>query len=228
VDNNRQIRDGELYLIDAGYELNGYASDFTRTYPANGKYTGDQAAIYQIVLDAMNHVMEAVEPGIKMEDLHISAARHITQGLKDINLLKGSIDDLMENNIFALFFPHGLGHMIGLDVHDMEDLGEYHVGYAHELERSSQFGLKSLRLAKTLKAGFVLTVEPGIYFIPELIDQWKAQGYCKDFINYEKLENYRDFGGIRIEDDVLVTQNGYKVLGESIPKTIEEIESLKS
>ena len=216
VDNNRQIRDGELYLIDAGYELNGYASDFTRTYPANGKFTEGQAAIYQIVLDSMNHVMEAIEPGVKMEDLHMSAARHMTQGLKDMNLLNGSIDDLMENNIFALFFPHGLGHFLGLDTHDVG-------GYPKGVERIDRPGIRYLRVRRELLPGMVITIEPGLYFIPALLKPALEDEDKKKFLNREKIENFFNFGGIRIEDNLIITDDGYENMTD-VPKEIRDIE----
>ena len=150
----------------------------------------------------------------------------IARGLKEIGIMTGNIDDAVNQGAHALFFPHGLGHMMGLDVHDMEDLGENYVGYDNETTRSDQFGLAYLRLGKELKSGYVVTVEPGIYFIPALIDQWKQENKFTEFINYEKVDTFKDFGGVRIEDDVLVTENGYKVLGNPIPKTIDEIEAI--
>ena len=162
---------------------------------------------------------------MKYKDIHLAVARTMASGLKELGLMKGDIDEAVTEGAQALFFPHGLGHMLGLDVHDMEDLGENYVGYDKTVERSKQFGLAYLRLARELKPGFVLTVEPGIYFIPALIDKWKAENKFKSFINYARIEAYRNFGGIRIEDDVLVTTDGCRVLGKPIPKTGKDIET---
>jgi Xaa-Pro aminopeptidase len=169
----------------------------------------------------------ALRPNVQYREIHISANRIMLEGMKDLGFLKGDVGDMLAEGVQGLFMPHGLGHAIGLDVHDMEDLGEKYVGYRDGLERSTQLGLKSLRLAKELEEGNVLTVEPGIYFIPELIDKWKAENKFTDFVNYEKLDDYRDFGGVRIEDNCLVTENGGKTLGNSIPKTVEEVEALR-
>ncbi len=201
-----------------------YASDITRTVPVGGKFNQRQKEIYQIVLDANVKSIEAIQPGVTYKSIHLLAAKTVASGLKKLGLMKGDVDEAVSRGAHALFFPHGLGHMMGLDVHDMEGLGENNVGYDNEIKRSGQFGLAFLRLAKKLQPGFVLTVEPGIYFIPELIDQWKAQKKFEEFINYDKISDYIDIGGIRIEDDVLVTGSGYRVLGKPIPKTIEEIE----
>ena len=171
----------------------------------------------------------SVRPGILNKDLHLGASKIIAEGLKDLGLMNGNVEEAVQNGAHALFFPHGLGHMMGLDVHDMENLGENYVGYDEHTERSEQFGLKYLRMAKTLQPGYVLTVEPGIYFIPELIDLWKKQKRHEEFINYDKVEEYQDFGGIRIEDDVLVTDDGYRLLGtKPIPKSVEDVEALAS
>ncbi len=224
-----ELKAGQLVLSDFGAAAphTHYASDITRTYPVGAAFTDQQKAIYQIVLDAEVKAIEAVRPGVQFLDIHLLAAKIIAAGLTQLGLMQGDTDEAVAAGAHALFFPHGLGHMIGLDVHDMEDLGEDLVGYGEELERSPQFGLKSLRLARTLQPGFVLTVEPGIYFIPELIQQWKQENRCADFINYDKLEGYLGFGGIRIEDNILVTEDGYRVLGPPIPKTIAEIEQLQ-
>ena len=170
--------------------------------------------------------IQNIKPGIQNRELHLGAAKIIAGGLKDLGLMKGDIDEAVEAGAHAMFFPHGLGHMMGLDVHDMEGLGEDNVGYNDTVKRSDQFGTAYLRLGKELQTGNVITIEPGIYFIPALIDKWKSEGKFTDYINYEKAESYKDFGGIRIEDDVLVTDNGYKVLGKPIPKTIVEIEDI--
>lgn len=223
------LKEGDLVLCDFGAAAprTDYASDITRTFPVSKTFTGKQKAIYQIVLDAEQQAIEAVKPGVPYKDIHLLSAKIITAGLTELGLMKGDVDAAVEAGAHALFFPHGLGHMMGLDVHDMEDLGEDYVGYTDELKRSPQFGLKSLRLARPLQPGFVLTVEPGIYFIPELIAQWKNEGRHTEFIDYTKVEDYLDFGGIRIEDNVLVTKEGFRVLGPAIPKTIEAIEALR-
>ena len=220
-----QLEDGNLLVIDSGSESPmKYASDITRTVPVGGRFTEKQKQIYEIVLQAQETAIQIIKPGIMFKDIHLQSAAVIATGLKEAGLMKGDTDAAVQAGAHALFFPHGLGHMIGLDVHDMEDLGEDFVGYDHTVERSSQFGLAYLRLAKKLESGHVLTVEPGVYFIPALIDQWAAENKFDQFIDYTKVEEYRNFGGIRIEDDVLVTQDGSQVLGKSIPKTVEEVE----
>ncbi len=219
------LRAGDLLLIDAGAQSPlGYATDITRTLPVGGKFSPKQAAIYNIVLAAEEAAIQGIAPGVPYRALHLLASRIIAQGLKDLGLMRGEVEAAVEAGAHALFFPHGLGHMIGMDVHDMEGLGEDFVGYDRQHARSTQFGLAYLRLARPLREGFVVTVEPGVYFIPELIDQWKAQGLHQEFIDYDALDEYRDFGGIRIEDNVLVTATGHRVLGPRIPKTIEEVE----
>jgi len=222
-----KLEAGRLMLTDAGAETTmNYCSDFTRTIPVSGKFTQQQREIYQLVLDANMRAIEMSAPGIRYLDVHLEAAKVIASGLKALGLMKGNVDDAVAQGAHALFFPHGLGHMMGLDVHDMEGLGEDFVGYDETIQRSSQFGTAYLRLAKKLKPGYVFTDEPGIYFIPALIDMWKKENKFTDFINYDKLEAYRSFGGIRIEDDLLVTENGCRVLGKPIPKTINEIEKI--
>lgn len=221
------MTDGRLVVHDSGVEsLEHYASDITRTYPVNGKFTQKQKEIYEIVLKSQLAAIDAIKPGVFYRDVHLITARVIADGLKELGLMKGDMAEAVKAGAHALFFPHGLGHMMGLDVHDMENLGEKYVGYDETVERSTQFGLAYLRLARKLRPGYVLTVEPGIYFIPELIQQWKAAGKFTEFINYEKVETYLDFGGVRIEDDVLVTENGHRVLGKPIPKTVREIEEI--
>lgn len=223
------LKSGQLVLADMGAETaTRYAADITRTWPVDATFTSQQKEIYQIVLDAQLAGIAASRPGVRNLDVHFTAARVITNGLKAVGLLQGDTEEILQAGAHALFFPHGLGHMIGLDVHDMEDLGENHVGYTDDLERSTQFGLKSLRLARTLQPGFVTTIEPGIYFIPELIDLWQAEGRFSQFINYSALTAYRSFSGIRIEDNVLVTDDEPRVLGPGIPKEIGEIEGLRS
>lgn len=219
--------EGRMMVADAGAETTlHYASDITRTVPVGGKFNQRQKEIYEVVLNANMRSIEAIKPGIPYRDVHLVAARIIAEGLKDLGLMKGDLDEAVVMGAHALFFPHGLGHMMGLDVHDMEGLGENYVGYDEEFRRSSQFGLAFLRLGRTLQPGFVLTDEPGIYFIPELIDQWKAEKKFTDFINYDLIESYKDFGGIRIEDDILVTNKGYEVIGKPIPKTVSDIEDI--
>ncbi len=216
TENNKQIGDGDLYLVDAGYEYKGYASDVTRTYPANGKFTGDQAAIYQTVLTALNDVIELVKPGVKMEDLHLAAARIIMHGLKDIGLVKGSVDELMEQNIFALFFPHGLGHFLGLDTHDVG-------GYPKGVDRIDRPGIRFLRVRRELQPGMVITVEPGLYFIPALLKPALEDEKTAKYLNGDKLEKFFDFGGVRIEDNLIITEDGYENMTD-VPKEIKEIE----
>jgi len=221
-----RLEKGRLLVIDAGASSPlGYASDITRTVPVGGEFTPKQRAVYEVVLRGQLKAIETIRPGVKYKDIHLAVARTMASGLKELGLMKGDIDEAVTEGAQALFFPHGLGHMLGLDVHDMEDLGENYVGYDKTVERSKQFGLAYLRLARELKPGFVLTVEPGIYFIPALIDKWKAENKFKSFINYARIEAYRNFGGIRIEDDVLVTTDGCRVLGKPIPKTGKDIET---
>jgi len=221
------LREGRLLVNDSGAESPlRYAADITRTFPVGGKFTQKQKEIYEIVLNAQDEAIKAIKPGIKYRDIHLQTAKIIASGLKELGLMQGDVEEAVKTGAHALFFPHGLGHMLGLDVHDMEDLGEGFVGYDDKTKRSDQFGLAYLRMAKELQPGFVMTVEPGIYFIPALIDKWVAEKKCTQFINYEQVEQYRDFGGIRIEDDVLVIEDGRRVLGKSIPKTVEEIEEI--
>lgn len=220
------MQDGDLVLLDSGAEsLLHYASDITRTFPVNGKFTQRQKDIYNIVLESQIKAIESIKPNVSYKKIHLNSAKIIANGLKELGLMKGNMDDAVNEGAHALFFPHGLGHMLGLDVHDMEGLGEGFVGYDEETQRSDQFGLAYLRLAKKLHPGFVITVEPGIYFIPQLFINWKSENKYANFINYNKVEEYLDFGGIRIEDDVLVTEESHRVLGKSlIPKTVEDIE----
>ncbi len=220
------LEKGRMMVTDAGCETaECYASDITRTVPVGGKFNRRQAQIYQIVLDANMAAIEAIKPGIKYRDVHFLAARVIVEGLKKAGIMKGDVDAAVKAEAHTLFMPHGLGHMMGMDVHDMEGLGEDYVGYDEDTKRATTFGTAYLRLGKTLKPGFVLTVEPGIYFIPDLIDQFRNEGKFTDFVNYDVLETYKDFGGIRIEDDILVTEKGHRVLGKPIPKAIAEIEA---
>jgi Xaa-Pro aminopeptidase len=213
-------------VMDAGSEtaLN-YASDITRTVPVGGKFNQKQREIYEIVLNANLNGIAATKPGSFYYNSHIVAAETIGSGLKDLGLMKGDVKEAVAAGAHALFLPHGLGHMLGLDVHDMEGLGQIHVGYDKEIQPSTQFGTAYLRLGRRVQPGFVVTNEPGIYFIPELIDIWKAEKKHTEFLNYDKIEQYRDFGGIRIEDDILVTETGCRVLGKPIPKTVAEVEA---
>jgi Xaa-Pro aminopeptidase len=216
-----------MMITDAGAEsLLHYASDITRTVPVGGKFSQRQKEIYEIVLAANLQAIKSVKPGITNKELHIMACEIIASGLKDMGLMKGDIKEAVSRGAHALFMPHGLGHMLGLDVHDMEGLGENYVGYDDKMKKSDQFGLAFLRFGKQLEPGFVFTIEPGIYFIPALIDQWKGEHKFEEFINYNMVESYKDFGGIRIEDDILVTNDGYKVLGKPIPKTVSEVEDI--
>lgn len=214
-------------VTDAGAETNlHYSSDITRTTPVGGKFSQQQMDIYEIVLKANTEAIKATRPGISNRDLHFMACKIIASGMKELGLMKGDVDEAVAAGAHALFMPHGLGHMMGLDVHDMEALGENFIGYNDEVKRSDQFGLAFLRFAMPYKRGHVFTVEPGCYFIPELIEKWKAEGKFIEFINYSKIDSYMSIGGIRIEDDVLITDKGHKVLGKSIPKTIKEVESI--
>jgi len=224
---NNKLEEGHLLLMDGGAETAmHYATDHTRTMPVSGRFDERQKAVYEIVLDAQLRAIRAIQPGKTFKSIHLLAAGVIADGLKALGLMKGDVKQAVEQGAHALFMPHGLGHMMGLDVHDMEDLGEDHVGYDNEVKRSDIFGTASLRLGRKLQTGFVLTVEPGIYFIPALIEKWKQERKFMEYINYDKVQRYLDFGGIRIEDDVLVTSDGFKVLGRPIPKTVAELESL--
>ena len=221
------IDPGKLMVIDAGVEANThYASDFTRTYPTSGKFTPKQREIYQIVYECNEHAFSLTKPGITYREVHLAVARKMLEGLSALNLVHGDLDEMVACGIAGLFQPHGLGHNMGLDVHDMEDLGENLVGYDPDQTRAKQLGLGSLRMARRLRPGHVITDEPGIYFIPALIEKFKKEGLGKDFVNYSKLESYYDFGGIRLEDDVLVTPNGARRLGHSrLPIAPDDVEA---
>lgn len=210
-----ELQSGRLVLCDAGAEnAMNYCSDNTRTYPVNGKFTKRQLEIYSIVEACHDYALQVAKPGVKWYDVHMAVCRLMTDRLKELGLMKGDTEEAVRTGAHAMFLPHGLGHMMGIDVHDMEGLGQNYVGFDDEIQPSEQFGTNCLRLGRRLQEGFVVTDEPGIYFIPALIDDWKAQGLHKDFINYELLETYKDFGGIRIEDDVLITADGCRFLGE--------------
>lgn len=221
-----QLKTGDLLLCDMGYESPlRYATDHTRTYPVGGKFSQKQKDIYNLVLAANNAVHKSAKPGVPYRDMHLLACRTIAYGLKELGLMKGNIEDAVAAGAHALFMPHGLGHMMGLDVHDMEDLGENYVGYTDEIKRSTQFGTAYLRLGRKLEEGFVITNEPGIYFIPALIDKWEQEGLHNDFIDFKKVNKFRDFGGIRLEDDMLITAEGSRNLGKQrIPIEVEEVE----
>jgi len=223
-----QLKNGQLLLVDAGAESPmRYATDITRTFPVGGKFTQQQKEIYEVVLKAEVDCINMVKPGVTYQSIHMEAARIIAQGLNDLGIMKGDVNEAVKAGAHAMFFPHGLGHMMGLDVHDMEDLGENYVGYGDGTVRSTQFGTAYLRMGRKLEPGFVMTSEPGIYFIPALINTWKQEKKFMDFINYDALEKYMNFGGIRIEDNVLVTETGHRILGEKrIPKTVAEVESI--
>lgn len=217
---------GHIAINDSGAETaRHYAGDITRTIPVGGQFSQRQKDVYQIVLEAQTRAIEAVRPGVEFRDIHLLACEVLAAGLKELGLIAGDIKEAVQAGAHALFFQCGLGHMMGLDVHDMEGLGEDYVGYTDTIRRNPMFGFCSLRLGKALEPGYVITVEPGLYFIPELIDQWRAEGKLTQFINYEKAEEFTDFGGIRLEDDVLVTEDGYRVMSDQIPRTIEEVEA---
>lgn len=226
-DHGNILKKGRMIVTDAGAEsMLHYASDITRTTPVGGKFSALQKDIYEIVLKANTESIKASRPGLSNRDVHIKACTVIASGLKDLGLMKGNVADAVSEGAHALFMPHGIGHMLGLDVHDMEGLGENYVGYNENVKRSDQFGLAFLRFALPYKPGHVFTIEPGIYFIPELIQKWEAENKYRDFINYRKIGKYRSLGGIRIEDNILITEKGHKVLGTPIPKTVDEIETV--
>lgn len=220
------LTEGRLLLIDAGAESNrNYCSDFTRTFPSSGKFTSRQKDIYSIVAAANNLGVDMSRPGLTYKEVHLAASRVLAQGLINVGLMKGNAEDAVAAGAHALFMPHGLGHQMGIDVHDMEDYGETYVGYDDKVKRETQFGLASLRMGKELRPGHVVTVEPGCYFIPALIEKWKSEGMHRDFINYDRLEAYYDFGGIRIEDDILITEKGARLLGSRrLPNSPEQVE----
>ena len=221
------IEPGKLMVIDAGAESNvHYASDFTRTYPTSGKFTVKQREIYQIVCDCNEFAFSMTRPGISYREVHLKTMHLMLEELRALDIVRGDVQDMVEAGIAGLFMPHGLGHNMGLDVHDMEDYGENYVGYDDDQKRSSQLGLGSLRMARKLVPGNVITDEPGIYFIPALIEKWKSEKTDQGFVNYCKLESYYDFGGIRLEDDVLVTADGARRLGkERLPISPDDVEA---
>ena len=222
-----RMKAGDMILNDSGVESPlHYASDITRTFPVSGTFTDRQKEIYQIVLQAQEHAIRMIKPGVEFREVHFQASLQLANGLKELGLLQGDMAAAVQAGAHALFFPCGVGHMLGLDVHDMEALGEDYVGYTDSIKRRPGFGWRSLRLAKALEPNFVVTVEPGIYFIPELVQQWKQENKFSEFIKYNKVETYLDFGGIRIEDDVLITSSGNRILEPLIPKTILELEAI--
>ncbi|MBR2359662.1 MAG: aminopeptidase P family protein [Bacteroidaceae bacterium] len=222
------LQEGRMMLTDAGAETNmNYCSDFTRTVPVGGRFSQQQKEVYNIVVAAHDCAIDHARPGNTWKEVHLEVCRTLTRGLKDLGLMKGDVDEAVAAGAHALFMPHGLGHMMGLDVHDMEDLGQIYVGYDDEIRPSDQFGLASLRMGRRLQEGFVITDEPGIYFIPALIDQWRAEGMHSDFLCYDAIEKYKNFGGIRLEDDVLITATGSRFLGQKrIPLYVDEIEEI--
>lgn len=215
---DRQMKSGDLYLIDAGFEFNGYASDVTRTWPVNGTFNDDQAAVYRIVREAHKEAIRLLRPGVKMEDLHLMVARIIVDGLHDMGILKGNRGYLMENDFHALFFPHGLGHFLGLDTHDVG-------GYPEGVDRIDRPGIRNLRVRRELQPGMVVTIEPGLYFIPELLRPALENKTLHAFLNVEKLESLFNFGGVRIENNIVITEQGNEDLTK-VPADLEEIEAL--
>ena len=221
-----RLEPGRLALCDAGCELDDYCSDHTRTYPVSGKFTQRQLDIYKIVEECHDHTLKVARPGVRWYDVHMDICRLMTERLKELGLMRGNTDDAVEAGAHAMFMPHGLGHMMGMDVHDMEGLGQQYVGFDEETRPSTQFGTNCLRMGRRLEENFVVTDEPGIYFIPALIDDWRSSGHCKDFINFDLLVTYKDFGGIRIEDDLLITKDGCRFLGNSrIPYHPADVEA---
>ena len=221
-----ELEDGRLVLCDAGCELNDYCSDHTRTMPVNGRFTQRQKEIYSIVEECHDYVLEVAKPGVKYQDVHFAVCRTMTERLKELGLMKGDTEEAVRAGAHAMFLPHGLGHMMGMDVHDMEGLGQIYVGFDDETRPNlEQFGTNCLRMGRRLEPGFVVTDEPGIYFIPHLIDLWGKEQHCAEFLNFDKLEEYKDFGGIRIEDDLLITEDGCRFLGQKrIPYHPAELE----
>ena len=227
-DHSQILQEGRMMLTDAGAEeVSHYCSDFTRTVPVGGKFLTRQKEVYNIVLAANNKAIEIAKPGVTYQYVHLEVCKVLAQGLKDLGLMKGDVNEAVAAGAHALFMPHGLGHMMGLDVHDMEDLGQIYVGYDDETRPIDQFGTSSLRMGRRLQEGFVITDEPGCYFIPALIDQWRAQGMHKEFLNYDKIETFKDFGGIRLEDDIRIIPGGSRFLGDKrTPITVEEVEEI--
>ena len=224
---DKPLEAGRLALCDAGCELDDYCSDHTRTMPVTGKFSQRQLEIYSIVEACHDYVLDVAKPGVRYMDVHFAVCRMMTERLKELGLMKGDVDEAVRAGAHAMFLPHGLGHMMGMDVHDMEGLGQIYAGFDEETRPNlEQFGTNCLRMGRKLEEGFVVTDEPGIYFIPALIDEWKAKKHCEEFLCFDKLETYKDFGGIRIEDDVLITKDGCRFLGQKrIPYHPAELES---
>lgn len=227
-DHSHILEAGRLMLTDAGAEsVTNYCSDHTRTIPVGGKFSSRQKDIYSIVLACHDHALTLTRPGITYQSVHLEVCKVLAQGLKDLGLMKGNVEEAVAAGAHALFMPHGLGHMMGIDVHDMEDLGQCYVGYDDEIRPSEQFGLASLRMGRRLQEGFVITDEPGCYFIPALIDKWRTENLHTDFLNYDAIDKFKDFGGIRLEDDILITADGSRFTGHKrIPITIEDVEKI--
>ena len=222
------LKEGDLLLFDGGIEhSSGYAGDMTRTFPVSSKFTSQQKDIYNVVKAAHDIAIPASKPGVYYKDVHLLSCLEIAKGLTDIGLMKGDPEEAVEEGAHALFFPHGLGHMIGLDVHDMENLGENFVGYDDTIRKSTEFGLKSLRLARPLQTGNAITIEPGIYMIPQLIEKWQAEGIHAEFLNFDVINKYRDFGGIRIENDFVIEEQGAVLLGDALVYDAESVEALR-
>lgn len=229
VYSGNSLNNGDIVLCDAGATTEkSYAGDLTCTFPVSKSFTTQQKELYEIVLNAQQYAVSLLKPGIAFKEIHLQACKKLTEGLIQIGAMKGNADDAVAHHAHTLFFQCGLGHMIGLDVHDMEDLGEEYVGYDDEIKKEAIFGLKFLRLGKRLQEGFALTVEPGLYFIPFLMQQWQQEKKCSDFINYSILHHFSDCRGIRIEETILITTDGSKLLGASLPKTVQQVEAVRS
>ncbi|MCP4895963.1 MAG: Xaa-Pro dipeptidase, partial [bacterium] len=223
-----RLAEGDLLLLDAGAETTmGYGGDLSSTCPVSPCFSERQRTIYEVQLAAYDAAIQKLAPGVPNKDVHFTASRVIAEGMKDLGLMRGNIDDALDAGAHAMFFPCGTGHMMGLDIHDMENLGEVYVGWDGQ-PKSTQFGLKSLRLGRKLEPGFVVTIEPGIYFVPQLIDLWRSRKHCADFLDFDEIDKWKDFGGIRNEEDFLITSDGARRLGKAKPKTISEVEALRS
>lgn len=221
------FKEGDIVLLDCGARLeNGYCGDMTTVFPVSGRFDSRQKDIYSLLIEMFDRAEECTKPGVTNKSVHLEVCKVLVEGLIKRGIMRGSVDEIVDAGAHALFFQHGLGHMIGLDVHDMENFGENNVGYDNVTKREIQFGLKSLRMGKELKPGYVLTIEPGIYFIPELIKKWEKEGRFKEYINYEEVKKYLDFGGMRYEGDFLITENGNRRLGDKMPKYDYEIEEI--
>jgi Xaa-Pro aminopeptidase len=227
-DHGNRMEAGQMAVNDCGADSPlHYASDITRTIPIGGRFVGQQRDLYEAVLRAHKKALAATAPGVRWMDVHLLACRSLAEDLRAIGCIKGDPDEAVAAGAHAMFFQCGLGHMMGFDVHDMEGLGEFYVGYdAPGVARSTEFGLKSLRMGRALEPGFVMTVEPGIYMIPTLMDQWRAEGRFADFLDYDVIDTFRGFGGIRVEDDVVVTDTGCRILGQRVPIEMADVEAL--